>query len=47
MDTHSSSEFKIFLFVFHDRVSLCDSGCPGPHFVDQAASASLILGLKS
>ena len=24
------------LFVFRDRVSLCNSGCPGTHFVDQA-----------
>jgi hypothetical protein len=40
--------------VFRDRVSLCSSGCPGTHFVDQAglelrnppASASQVLGLK-
>jgi hypothetical protein len=43
-----------FVFVFQDRVSLCSSGCPGTHFVDQAglelrnppASASQVLGLK-
>jgi hypothetical protein len=42
------------LFVFRDRVSLCSSGCPGTHSVDQAdlgrrnlpASASRVLGLK-
>jgi hypothetical protein len=42
-------------FVFRDRVSLCSSGCPGTHFVDQAglelrnlpASASPVLGLKA
>jgi hypothetical protein len=44
------------LFVFRDRVSLCNPGCPGTHFVDQAglelrnlpasASASQVLGLK-
>jgi hypothetical protein len=41
-------------FIFRDRVSLCSSGCPGPHFVDQAglelrnapASTSQVLGLK-
>jgi hypothetical protein len=40
---------------FRDRVSLCSSGCPGTHFVDQAglklrnppASASRVLGLKA
>jgi hypothetical protein len=40
--------------VFRDRVSLCSSGCPGTHSVDQAgielrnlpASASQVLGLK-
>ena len=49
-----------FLFVclfvcFRDRVSLCSSGCPGTHFVDQAglelrnppASAFQVLGLKA
>ena len=45
----------VFLFlIFRDRVSLCISGCPGTHFVDQAglelrnlpASASRALGLK-
>jgi hypothetical protein len=38
-----------------DRVSLCSSGCPGTHSVDQAglelrnlpASASQVLGLKT
>jgi hypothetical protein len=47
--------FLVFLFLFfRDRVSLCNPGCPGTHFVDQAglelrnppASASLVLGLK-
>ena len=41
-------------FFFRDRVSLCSSGCPGTHSVDQAglelrnlpASASQELGLK-
>jgi hypothetical protein len=48
----------LFLFVclfFGDRVSLCNPGCPGTHFVDQAglelrhppASASRVLGLKA
>jgi hypothetical protein len=44
-----------FLFFFQDRVSLCSSGCPGSHFVDQAGlelrnpttSASRELGLKA
>ena len=27
--------FSFFLLVFLDRVSLCSSGCPGTHFVDQ------------
>jgi hypothetical protein len=44
----------LFLFFFGDRVSLCSSGCPGTHSVDQAglklrnlpASASQVLGLK-
>jgi hypothetical protein len=44
-----------YLFCFFgDRVSLCSSGCPRTHFVDQAglklrdlpASASRVLGLK-
>jgi hypothetical protein len=43
-----------FVLVFQDRVSLCSSGCPGTHFVEQAglelrnlpASASQVLGLK-
>jgi hypothetical protein len=47
--------FCLFVFVFQDRVSLCSSGCPGTHFVDQAdlelrnlpASASPALGLKA
>jgi hypothetical protein len=51
--------FVLFFFVcflfFGDRVSLCSSGCPGTHFVDQAglelrnppASASRVLGLKA
>jgi hypothetical protein len=46
--------FVLFCFVFRDRVSLCSSGCPGTHSVDQAglelrnppASASRVLGLK-
>jgi hypothetical protein len=47
--------FLCFIFlVFRDRVSLCSSGCPGTHSVDQAglklrnlpASASQVLGLK-
>jgi hypothetical protein len=48
----------VYLFVFaffRDRVSLCSSGCPGTHFVDQAGlelrnlpgSASQVLGLKA
>jgi hypothetical protein len=45
----------VFVFVFRDRVSLCSSGCPGTHFVDQAglelrnspASLSQVLGLKA
>jgi hypothetical protein len=46
-----------FFLVFRDRVSLCSSGCPGTHSVDQAglelrnppasASASQVLGLKA
>jgi hypothetical protein len=49
--------FVVFFgfLVFRDRVSLCSSGCPGTHFVDQAglelrnppASASQVLGLKA
>jgi hypothetical protein len=48
-------DFLFFLFlVFRDRVPLCNLGCPGTHFVDQAglelrnppASASQVLGLK-
>ena len=46
--------FFVCLF-FQDRVSLCCSGCPGTHFVDQAglklsylpASASKVLRLKA
>ena len=26
----------VWFLVFRDRVSLCSSGCPGTHFVDQA-----------
>jgi hypothetical protein len=45
----------VFCFVFQDRVSLCSSGCPGTHSVNQAglklrnlpASASQVLGLKA
>jgi polyferredoxin len=47
----------LFILVFQDSVSLCSSGCPGTHFVDQAglelrnpptsASASRVLGLKA
>jgi hypothetical protein len=41
-----------FVLVFRDRVSLCSSGCPGTHSIDQAglelrnppASASQVLG---
>jgi hypothetical protein len=48
------SSLSLFL-VFRDRVSLCSPGCPGTHFVDQAAlelrnppaSASRVLGLKA
>jgi hypothetical protein len=44
-----------FFLVFRGRVSLCSSGCPGTHSVDQAglelrnlpASASQVLGLKA
>jgi hypothetical protein len=46
----------VCLFI-RDRVSLCGSGCPGTHFVDQAglelrnppasASASRVLELKA
>jgi hypothetical protein len=44
-----------FFFFFRDRVSLYSSGCPGTHFVNQAAlelrnppvSASRVLGLKA
>jgi hypothetical protein len=48
--------FVCFLFfVFRDRVSLYNPGCPGTHFVDQAGlelrnlpvSASQVLGLKA
>uniref|UniRef100_A0A8C6I9J9 Translationally-controlled tumor protein n=1 Tax=Mus spicilegus TaxID=10103 RepID=A0A8C6I9J9_MUSSI len=56
---HILSNFLSFLFffflVFRDRVSLCSSGCPGTHSVDQGglelrnppASASRVLGLKA
>jgi hypothetical protein len=41
--------------VLQDRVSLCNPGCPGTHFVDQAglelrnppASAGTVLGIKA
>jgi hypothetical protein len=44
-----------FDLVFRDRVSLCSSGCPGTHFVDQAglelrnlpASASRVQRVKA
>ena len=44
-----------FCFVFPDGISLCSSGCPGTHSVDQAdlklrnppASAFQVLGLKA
>jgi hypothetical protein len=47
--------FFVVVFVFQDRVSLCSSGYPGTHSVDQAglelrnlpASASQVLGLKA
>jgi hypothetical protein len=46
--------FGLVFLVFRDRVSLYSPGCPGTHFVDQAAlelrnlpaSASQVLGLK-
>jgi hypothetical protein len=45
----------VCLFVFPDRISLCSTGCPGTHSVDQAglelrnppASASQVLRLKA
>ena len=48
------SSLSLFL-VFRDRVSLCSPGCPGTHFVDQAAlelrnppaPTSQVLGLKA
>jgi hypothetical protein len=47
--------FLFFFFETGDRVSLCSSGHPGTHSVDQAglelrnlpASASQVLGLKA
>jgi hypothetical protein len=47
--------FFFFFPVFRDRVSLCSSGCPGTHFVDQTglelrnppASASQVLRSKA
>jgi hypothetical protein len=44
-----------FFFFSQDRISLCSSGCPGTHSVDQAglelrnppASAYQVLGLKA
>jgi hypothetical protein len=52
--TKNVALFKFFFLVFRDRVSLCSSGCPRTHSVDQAglqlrnppASASQVLGLK-
>jgi hypothetical protein len=46
--------FVSFCFVFQGRFSLCSSGCPGTHSVDQDGlqlrnlpdSASQVLGLK-
>ena len=46
--------FCLFVLFFGDRVSLCSSGCPGTHSVDQAglelrnlpAPASQVLGLR-
>jgi hypothetical protein len=53
----NSQEIIAVLFIFspRDRVSLCSSGCPGTHCVNQAglelrnlpASASQVLGLKA
>jgi hypothetical protein len=48
------NKFFVCLF-FRDRVSLCSSGCPGTHSVDQAglelrnlpSSASQVLGVRS
>jgi hypothetical protein len=48
-------DFVLFCFVFQDRVSLYNPGCPGTHSVDQAgfklsnppASASRVLGIKA
>ena len=50
-------KYQIIKWMLHffDRVSLCSSGCPGTHSVDQAglelrnspASASRVLGLKA
>jgi hypothetical protein len=47
--------FVVVVLFFRDRVSLCSTGCPGTHSVDQAglelrnlpASASQVLGLKA
>jgi hypothetical protein len=47
--------FGFWFLVFGDGVSLCSSGCPGTHSVDQAglelrnppASAAQVLGLKA
>jgi hypothetical protein len=54
-ECHVISVIFGFVFVFLDRVSLCNPGCPGTHSVDQAgfelrnspASASQVLGLKT
>ena len=45
----------VFVFLFQDRVSFCNPGCPGTRSVDQAglkprdppASGSQVLGLKA
>jgi hypothetical protein len=47
--------FVLFCFVFRDRISLYNAGCPGTPFVDgdvlelrnPPASASRVLGLKT
>jgi hypothetical protein len=51
----TNTAYSFFCLFFRDRVSLCSSGRPGTHFVDQAglelrnppASASQVLGLKA
>jgi hypothetical protein len=45
----------LFVCLFQNKVSLCSSGCPGTHSVDQAglelrnppASSAQVLGLKA